>query len=199
MSDGLERADAHLLERIRQSLETSQIPNRKQFLDDIRQAEKIFIYGVGRSGVMAKAFAIRLVQLGLKVFFIGETITPIVEPGDLVVIVSNTGETMSAIQTANIVRRVGAKVTAITTRPHSKLAHAASTIIHLNVKHDETDTELSPLGTVFEDSALIFLDGIVADLIKEMGETAMQFGFSHRLGRWRNRPARPMFERNAHG
>jgi 6-phospho-3-hexuloisomerase len=171
MSTEPERTDSRLLDRIRHSLGSSRIPNRAMFLQDIIKADKVFIYGVGRSGVMAKAFAIRLVQLGQKVFFIGETITPIVEPNDLVIIVSNTGETMSAIQTANIVRRVGAKVTAITSRPHSKLAHAASMIIHLDVKPDEKDKELSPLGTVFEDSALIFLDGIVADLIKELGET----------------------------
>ncbi|RLG56732.1 MAG: capsule biosynthesis protein, partial [Candidatus Hydrothermarchaeota archaeon] len=82
---------------------------------------------------MSKAFAIRLVQLGLKVFFIGETITPIVEENDVVIIVSNTGETMSAIQTANIVRRLGAKAIAITATEHSKLAHAASSVIHLRV------------------------------------------------------------------
>ncbi|MCK5024870.1 MAG: SIS domain-containing protein, partial [Thermoplasmata archaeon] len=69
-------------------------------IDSILGTNKVFIYGVGRSGTMSKAFAIRLVQLGLKVFFVGETITPIVEKDDLVIIVSNTGETMSAIQTA---------------------------------------------------------------------------------------------------
>lgn len=164
-------ADCHIIERIKQSLEATQIPERQEFIQAILKADKIFIYGVGRSGVMGKAFAIRLVQLGLKVFFIGETITPIVEPSDLVIIVSNTGETMSAIQTANIVGRVGAKVVAVTAKKHSKLAHAASMIIHLNVRADEEDKKLAPLGTIFENTALIFLDSIIADLLKELNET----------------------------
>ena len=78
-------------------------------------ANKIFVYGVGRSGHVGKSFAMRLVQLGLKAYFIGETITPIVEPNDVVVIISNTGETMSAIQTGNIVRRVNRKRLGCTT------------------------------------------------------------------------------------
>ena len=150
-------------------------------MDKILNKQKIFIYGVGRSGTVCKAFAIRLVQLGLKVFFIGETITPIVEKDDLVIIVSNTGETMSAIQTANIVRRLGARVIAITAEKHSKLAHAASSVIHLKVEKDPGDSEFSPLGTVFELTAMVFLDGIVSDVMKKMGETEADMRARHAI------------------
>ena len=136
---------------------------------------------MGRSGTMCKAFAIRLVQLGLKVFFIGETITPIVEKDDLVIIVSNTGETMSAIQTANIVRRLGAQVIAITAEKHSKLAHAASSVIHLRVGKEPGDSEFSPLGTVFELTALIFLDGIVSEVMKGLGQTEADMRARHAI------------------
>jgi 6-phospho-3-hexuloisomerase len=173
--------EEHILARIRQSLEASQIPERDEFIKAIMKTDKIFIYGVGRSGLVAKAFAIRLVQLGLKVFFIGETITPIVEPNDLVIIVSNTGQTMSAVQTANIVRRVGAKVVAITSKSHSKLAHASTMVMHLNVETGEEDEVLAPLGTVFEDTALIFLDGIVIALVKKMGATEAQMRARHSI------------------
>ncbi len=177
----MDKAEEHILARIKKSLDASQIPEREEFIKAILETEKIFIYGVGRSGLVAKAFAIRLVQLGLKVFFIGETITPIVEPDDLVVIVSNTGQTMSALQTANIVRRVGAKVIAITSKEYSKLAHAASIVMHLNVESDEKDKEHSPLGTIFEDTALIFLDGIISDLVKKMGATESQMRSRHSI------------------
>jgi len=79
----------------------------KEAVKAITAAKRVFVYGVGRSGLVARAFAMRLTQLGLDTFFIGETITPIVKAGDLVVVVSNTGSTMSAIQVANIARRVG--------------------------------------------------------------------------------------------
>src|SRR5512137_1549795 len=120
----MKESSDYILKGIQATL-SENVENTDQFVDMILAARKVFLYGVGRSGLIAKAFAIRLVQLGLEVFFVGETVTPIVEEGNVVVIVSYTGETMSAIQTANIVRRVGARVITITASPHSKLAGAS--------------------------------------------------------------------------
>ena len=175
------KAENHILKRVQESLAKEQDSERKFLIDNILASRKIFIYGVGRSGTMCKAFAIRLVQLGLQVFFIGETITPIVEKDDLVIIVSNTGETMSAIQTANIVRRQGAKVIALTASQHSKLSHAASSVIHLKVEKDIEDAELAPLGTIFEITALILLDGIISDLMKKTGQTEANMRERHAI------------------
>ena len=45
------------------------------------KSNRIFVYGAGRSGLVAKAFAIRLVHLGFQTFVIGETITGPVQKG----------------------------------------------------------------------------------------------------------------------
>ncbi len=164
-----ESAD-YITKAIKQTLE-SEPEETAKFVDHILAARKIFIYGVGRSGLIAKAFAIRLVQMGLEVFFVGETITPIVEEGNVVLIVSYTGETMSAIQTANIVRRVGAKVITITATPHSKLAGASNLVITMQLPKDDEKKRLAPLGTVFEDATLIYLDSIVAMLMEKLGQS----------------------------
>lgn len=137
----------------------------------ILEARKVFVYGVGRSGHVGKSFAMRLVQLGLKAYFIGETITPIVEDGDVAVIISYTGETMSAIQTGNIVRRVGAKVVVVTSNTKSKLAHVGNIVICIPIKDEERETALAPLGTLFEDAALILLDGVISELMVRLGES----------------------------
>ena len=142
-----------------------------KLVDTILGSRKIFLYGVGRSGLIAKAFAIRLVQMGLEVFFVGETITPIVEEGNAVIIVSYTGETMSAIQTANIVRRVGAKVVTITANIHSKLASASNLVILLKPPKDDEKKRLAPLGTLFEQATMVFLDSIVAQLMEKLGQS----------------------------
>lgn len=176
----MEDSEKYIIERIQQSLETSKIDNRDDFIKQLLDAKKIFIYGVGRSGLVGKAFAIRLVQLGLKVFFIGETITPIVEPDDLVMIISKTGQTMSAIQTANIVGRVGAKVVVITAKETSKLAHASSLLIHLR-DDSNTKSQMAPLGTLFEDTALVFLDGLIPDIMKALGETETNMRARHAI------------------
>lgn len=153
----------------------------RDIIDLLLKAEMIFIYGVGRSGLIGKAFAIRLVQLGLKVFFIGETTTPIVEDTDVALIISNTGETMSAIQTANIIRRVGAKVVVMTSRRTSKLAHAGNVVVALDPEIDEDTPVLAPLGTLFEDSALIFLDGIIAQLMQKTGQSESKMRGRHAI------------------
>ena len=166
----MNEASEYILKNVEKMLKLNKDRKVDEFIKLILKGNKIFLYGVGRSGLIAKAFAIRLVQLGLKVFFIGDTTTPIVSPDDVVVIISNTGETMSAIQTANISGRMGAKVIAITSIKHSKLAHAANIVICLHPNDDENRERLAPLGTLFEDATLIFLDGIVSDLMKKMDE-----------------------------
>jgi len=160
----------YIMKGIQATLE-HETENTDRFVDLILDARKVFLYGVGRSGLIAKSFAIRLVQLGLEVFFVGETVTPIVEEGNVVIIVSHTGETMSAIQTANIVRRVGAKVVAITAHGHSKLGAASNLVIELNPPKDDDRKRLAPLGTLFEDATLIYLDGIVATLMVKLGQS----------------------------
>jgi 6-phospho-3-hexuloisomerase len=143
-----------------------------EMIESILSARKIFLYGVGRSGLVAKAFAIRLVQLGLNVYFIGESNTPMVEKDAIVIILSNTGQTMSAVQTANITRRIGAKVIGITSDAHSKLAIAASEVIVLanDVPDKEERRDYAPLGTIFEQAAGLLLDAILAVIMKRLGE-----------------------------
>ena len=174
-----ESAD-YILRSVAKTLEAN-VENTDQFVEWIISSRKVFVYGVGRSGLIGKAFAIRLVQMGVDVYFVGETITPIVEEGDLVIIVSHTGETMSAIQTANIVRRVGARVVSITAHPHSKLATASNMTIIVHPPKDEERKRLAPLGTLFEDATLVYLDSIVAMLMEKLGQSEGQMRRRHAI------------------
>ena len=120
---------------------------------------------------MGKAFAMRLVQMGLDAYFIGETITPIVSKGDLVFLISNLGQTYSAIQTAQISRRIQATTIVLTSHKNSKLARWGDIVIEFNPKLDKDKVCLAPLGTLFEDGALILMDGMVSALMKKKGES----------------------------
>ena len=137
--------------------------------DSILRAKHSFVYGVGRSGIVGKAFAMRLVQLGLNAYFIGESTTPVVEKGDAVILISNTGETSSAIQTGEIVNRVGAHSIVLTSNPESGLAKLAEVLILFRMPKD-VDTDCAPLGTLFEDTAFIVLDGLISDIMERKGE-----------------------------
>ena len=136
------------------------------------KSNRIFVYGAGRSGLVAKAFAIRLVHLGYQTFVIGETITAPVAKGDLVVIVSGSGETIPAVMTAEIAHNLGAKVVSITAKKRSEIAKYADTTLFISASCNEEDRKkYAPLGTLFEASVWILLDGIIADLLESKHET----------------------------
>lgn len=164
-------ASAYILEKLAKMIAIEDGGVLDEAVKAITGAKRVFVYGVGRSGLVARAFAMRLVQLGIDCFFIGETITPIVKAGDLVIIVSNTGATMSAVQTANIARRVGAKVLAVIGNRHSKLAQAANVCLTIPEEKDEKRAKYAPLATLFEVASLVLLDGIVAQVMVALGET----------------------------
>ena len=165
-----EESSKYILKEVEKILSVNNKESVNDVIECIMKAEKIFVYGVGRSGLVAKGFAIRLVQLGLQVYFIGDIATPIVDDKSLVLVVSATGETMSAVQTANICRRVGADVVVITSSPHSKLAHAGNVVFTLKTEATDESNRLAPLGTLFEDASTILLDGIIAELMARMGQ-----------------------------
>jgi 6-phospho 3-hexuloisomerase len=132
----------------------------------------IFVYGAGRSGLVAKAFAIRLVHLGFQTFVIGDTITVPVQKGDLVVIISGSGETIPAVMTAEIADDLGASVISITGKKKSEIAKYADVTLFISAKCDDSERKrYAPLGTLFEASVWILLDGIVADLLYSKKET----------------------------
>ncbi len=147
---------------------------REKLAELISANDKIFIYGSGRSGLVGQLLAVRLVQLGLDVHLVGEMTTPIISRKDLTILISNTGETSSVVNTANIAGRIGSYVVSLTSDPRSKLAHASDMVILL--KPACIKPEYAPLGTVFEDSALLFFDSFIADLMKKFDcdETEMK-------------------------
>ncbi len=133
----------------------------------ILSSQNIFVYGVGRSGIIGRTFAMRLVQLGLKAYFVGETVTPIVTNRDIVVLISGTGETQGTLLVAEISKRVNAKVVSITSGRNSSLYRISDYNILLNTNNS---SNLAPLGTLFELSTIVLLDAMVALLMEMKGE-----------------------------
>ena len=102
-------------------------------VDGILRSRKVFIYGSGRSGLVGQLFAVRLVQLGLDVHFVGEMTTPIIGKEDLTLLISNTGRTSSVVQTARIARRIGSSVFCITGASGSPLTEVSDRSIVMDV------------------------------------------------------------------
>ncbi len=165
------RAQRYVADRVTAALEGIQVADVERALAVLSHAPQIFVYGAGRSGIIGRAFAMRLVQTGLRAFVIGESVTPIVKKGDAVFIFSSQGESYSSIQTANIVRREGADLIVLTAKWNSKLAHAATVLLSLDFPEDAERPRYAPLGTLFESASLRLTDGIIAELLAIRGET----------------------------
>ncbi|MDR0522921.1 MAG: SIS domain-containing protein [Candidatus Methanoplasma sp.] len=140
-------------------------------VDLIVSRDRVFVFGAGRSGLIGQLFAVRLVQMGLRVHFIGDMATPIIGKGDLVILISNTGATMSVFTTAEIAKRIGSSVVAVTSDPRSRLAMVSDKAIIVKAERDGSTSELAPLGTIFEDSVIFFFDCLVPELMKRLGVT----------------------------
>ncbi|QTE28080.1 6-phospho-3-hexuloisomerase [Pengzhenrongella sicca] len=128
------------------------------------KAGHVFVTGEGRSGFMARAFAMRLMHLGLHVHVIGETTTPAVGEGDTLVAVSGSGTTTGTVRVAETAARSGAHVLAVTTDPGSPLGTAAaiSLVVPAATKlrrADEAPT-IQPLSSLFDQATHLLLDVI---------------------------------------
>ena len=174
-----------ILDNIRDAEEYLVEEDIANFIEVITTADNIFVTGAGRSGLAAKAFAMRLMHLGLSSYVVGETISPAINAGDCILAISGSGETNTIVTAAKISKKRGAKVLALTSYPQSSLGQIADGIIHVKgrtkVEVDDENylkrqikgnyTSLTPLGTAFELTSLVFLDGLVSELMEAMGKT----------------------------
>lgn len=161
----------HILAAARRTLQVED-DTLASFLRILQPARRVFLYGRGRSGFVARAFAVRLMHLGYQTYVVGETITAPVKRDDVVVLVSGSGSTYPVVMTAELGRRQGATVVAITAQPDSEVARLAHVVVPLCPPDGNGErARLAPLGTLFETSAWLFFDAVVAILMERLGET----------------------------
>lgn len=161
-------------------------------LEAKKHHRKILAIGAGRSGLVSRAFAMRLMHIDFDVHVVGETITPAVEKDDILFAVSGSGETTVVVTAAKIAKRIGAKIIAITTYPNSPLGKDADHVVvipgrtKVASKKDYFSRQilgvhepLAPLGTLFELSAIVFLDGLIVELMNRLGKTEEEMKRRH--------------------
>ena len=164
-----------------------------EFENIIINSENIFVTGAGRSGLAAKAFAMRLMHLGLSSFVVGETISPAINENDCIIAISGSGETNTIVSAAKIAKNRGSKVLAVTSYPESTLGQLSDAYLFVKgrTKKEVDDenymkrqihgnyTSLTPLGTAFELTTLVFLDAIVSELMEKMEQTESDLKARH--------------------
>ena len=182
-----------ILDNIEGAVEFLNENDVEDFENIIIEAKNVFVTGAGRSGLAAKAFAMRLMHLGLSAYVVGETISPAIYEDDCIIAISGSGETNTIVSAVKIAKKRGSKVLAVTSYPESTLGQLADTclLVKGRTKKEVDDenymkrqiygnyTSLTPLGTAFELTTLVFLDAIVSELMEKMHQTESDLKARH--------------------
>ena len=162
-----------IINELNQSVKTLSDDDIIDLIQKIQQHKRIFVYGTGRSGLMLKAFAMRLMQLGLNSFVVGETTTPSVQKGDLLILASASGETESVNIMAKSARNKGIDLAIICASDTSTLAklQTPNILLQSGTKFNQSPVSQQPLGSLFEQMLLIIFDTVILVMSREQNES----------------------------
>ena len=152
-----------------------------KLVDEIERAKRVYVAGMGRSGLIAGAFAMRLVHLGFQAHVAGEMTAPAVASGDLFIAVSGSGKTRTIVAQAEAALRAGAHIGAVTALRDSPLADVVGKSggvmllipAALGIRHAAEGLVATAQygGSLFEQSTLLYLDGLVLVMAARQNKT----------------------------
>lgn len=107
--------------------------------------------------------------MGYISYVVGETITPAIKEGDLLIVASASGETNSVCQAVKSAQKENVEVIAITANEQSTLYKLQQALIKIKVstKFNTVNITKQPLGSLFEQALLIIFDAIILKIAKE--------------------------------
>ncbi len=146
---------------------------------------RIVVLGMGKSGHIAGKIAATLASTGTPAFFVHAAEAShgdlgMITAEDVVLVLSNSGETDEVRQILPLLKRLGVSIIAMTGKPASTLASHAD--VHINVA---VHAEACPLGlapTSSTTAALVMGDALAVSLLETRGFTAEDFARSHPAG-----------------
>jgi arabinose-5-phosphate isomerase len=150
---------------------------------------RVVVAGMGKSGIVCQKIAATLSSTGTPAYFLhpAEALhgdIGLLVPGDVVLIVSNSGETEELVRCLELIRRVGVPVVAFTGRADSTLARHADVNVDVSVAREACALDLAP--TASTTAALAMGDALAVACYERRGFTAKDFARMHpggRLGR----------------
>jgi 3-hexulose-6-phosphate synthase/6-phospho-3-hexuloisomerase len=169
IADGKTTHRDMILDKISSVLSTTNDEYYQQLTDMLDGARRIFVSGAGRSGLVGRFFAMRLVHSGYDTSMVGEVVTPSINAGDLLIVISGSGETEQLIAFTKKAQSVGAKILLICSKATSTIGDMADAVFQIGKTEQYGKIVGMPMGTVFELSTLSFLEGAISHIIHEKG------------------------------
>jgi arabinose-5-phosphate isomerase len=143
---------------------------------------RIIVIGMGKSGHIGSKIAATLASTGSPAFFVhpGEAShgdLGMITDKDVVIALSNSGETGEILTILPIIKRLGVPLIALTGKPHSALAKSANIHIDVSVEKEACPLGLAPTSSTT--TALVMGDALAIALLEARGFTAEDFALSH--------------------
>ncbi|MBW1739770.1 MAG: SIS domain-containing protein [Deltaproteobacteria bacterium] len=136
-------------------------------------SERIFCAAQGRSGYILRCFCMRLMQFGYQTFFVGETITPKIGKGDMLIVLSGSGQTNLTQEWIRVARQQGATTFGIIGVEDSPIGRALDYSLSLpagsKLGFSGASSSIQPPGSLFEQAAFVLLETIVLALYQMRG------------------------------
>src|SRR5690242_2181967 len=146
---------------------------------------RVVVSGMGKSGHIARKTAATLASTGTPSFFVhpGEAShgdIGMITPDDVVLLLSNSGETEEVLTILPFLKRQGNALIAMTGNPQSTLARDADAHLDASVSNEACPLGLAP--TASTTAALVLGDALAIALLEARGFTADDFARSHPAG-----------------
>ncbi|MEH8019697.1 KpsF/GutQ family sugar-phosphate isomerase [Rheinheimera metallidurans] len=173
------RIEAAAIEQLSQYLDTN-FNLACQLIFDSKG--KIIVTGMGKSGHIGSKIAATLASTGTPAFFVhpGEAShgdLGMLSKDDIVIAISNSGETGEVLTITPVIKRLGIKLIAMTGNPSSTLAKLADA--HLCVKVEQEACPLGLAPTASTTATLVMGDALAVALLDARGFSADDFALSH--------------------
>lgn len=153
--------------------------------DSITKARSIFFAAQGRSGFILRCFCMRLMHMGLRVFFCGETISPAISGDDLLIVLSGSGETPWTLEAVKTAKRRQAVAYGILGNSDSSIASLVDCTIYLpgttKLGRDIEPPSVQMGGSLFEQSAFLFLETVVLIFFEKRKKEIGNFSTQHAI------------------
>lgn len=143
---------------------------------------RVVVSGMGKSGLIGQKIASTMASTGTPAFFLhpAEGIhgdLGMIMSGDVVVAISNSGETEELLRTLPTIKRIGAQLIAMTSNHNSTLARLSDVFLDVSVKEEACPLGLAP--TASTTAALAMGDALAVALLVERGFKAEDFAIFH--------------------
>ena len=158
-----------ILDKITGILEATEESYDEKLTAMLDEAGRIFSAGAGRSKLVGNFFAMRLVHGGYNVNVVGEIVTPSIQEGDLLIVISGSGETEQLVAFTKSAKKIGAKIMLISAQSKSTIGDMADGVFQIGRSDLYGKVVGMPMGTVFELSTLLFLESTISHIIHEKG------------------------------